>query len=195
MSAARFAEIAADGSGAAFVLAAAAVGFVHTLAGPDHYLPFVAIALVALAVALLAYGMFASDLAVVVRLLSLALGCLILFVGVAMLSPKLVPLLSRFVRPIAKWVMLGVSLIIYPTRFGAWLFRRGLYARGLTVLRRVGALVGGLVLLLVIGPVILLAAAWAMRYLSTAIGWGFIVAIVVLEIVLIVWVVISVARR
>ena len=159
------------------------------------YWPFVAIALVALAVALLAYGMFASDLAVLVRLLSLALGCLILFVGVAMLSPKLVPLLSRFVRPIAKWVMLGVSLIIYPTRFGAWLFRRGLYARGLPVLRRTGALIGGLLLLLVIGPVILLAAAWAMRYLSSAIGWGFIAAVVVLEGVLVVWVLISVAKR
>ena len=159
------------------------------------YVPFVAIALVALAVALLAYGMFVSDLAVLVRLLSLAVGCLILFIGVAMLSPKLVPLLSRLVRPIAKWVMLGVSLIIYPTRFGAWLFRRGLYAGGLTVLRRVGALLGGVVLLLVIGPVILFAAAWAMRYLSSAIGWGFVAAVVVLEIVLIVWVLLSVGRR
>jgi nickel/cobalt exporter len=44
VTAARFAEIAADSSGAAFVLAAAAVGFVHTLAGPDHNLPFVAMA-------------------------------------------------------------------------------------------------------------------------------------------------------
>jgi sulfite exporter TauE/SafE len=44
VSAARFAEAAADGSGAAFVLAAAVVGLVHTLAGPDHYLPFVALA-------------------------------------------------------------------------------------------------------------------------------------------------------
>jgi putative ABC transport system permease protein len=159
------------------------------------YLPFIAVALVVLAVALLAYGMFVDDLAVAVRLLSLALGCLVLFVGVAMLSPKLVPLLSRFVRPIAKWVMLGVSLIVYPTRLGAWLFRRGLYARGLSIVRRVGAVVGGLGLLLVVGPAILLAAAWAMRYLSSAIGWGFIAAVVVLEVVLVVWVLISVGRR
>ena len=159
------------------------------------YLPFIATALVALAVALLAYGMFVSDLSVVVRLLSLALGCLILFVGVAMLSPKLVPMLSRVVRPIAKWVMLGVSLVVYPTRLGAWLFRRGLYARGLPVLRRVGALMGGLGLLLVVGPAILLAVAWAMRYLSSAIGWGFVAAVVVLEIVLVVWVLVSVGRR
>jgi len=40
----RLAELAADGSAAAFVAAAAVVGLVHTLAGPDHYLPFVALA-------------------------------------------------------------------------------------------------------------------------------------------------------
>ena len=33
-------------------------------------------------------------------------------------------------------------------------------------------------MLLVIGPGLLFAAAWAMRYLSTAIGWGFVVAVV-----------------
>ena len=159
------------------------------------FLPFVAIALVALAVALLAYGMFVNTLATAVRLLALALGCLVLFIGVALLSPRLVPTLSRIVRPIAKWVMLGVTLIVYPTRIGAWLFRRGLYARGITVLQRIGALVGGLLMLLVIGPGLLFAAAWAMRYLSSAIGWGFIVAVVVTEVVLVVWVVLSVIRR
>ena len=71
------------------------------------FLPFIAVALVALAVALLAYGMFVDTLSTPIRLLSLALGCLVLFIGVALLSPRLVPTLSRLVRPIAKWVMLG----------------------------------------------------------------------------------------
>jgi len=159
------------------------------------FLPFIAIALIALAVALLAYGMFTNTLTTVVRLLSLALGCLVLFIGVALLSPRLVPTLSRVVRPIAKWVMLGVSLIVYPTRLGAWLFRRGLYVRGISVLQRIGALVGGLLMLLVIGPGLLFAAAWAMRYLSSAIGWGFVVAVVVTEVVLVIWAVLSVIRR
>ena len=159
------------------------------------YIPFIAIALVAIAVALLAYGMFVNTLAILVRLLSLALGCLVLFIGVALLSPRLVPVLSRLVRPIAKWVMLAVSLLVYPTRLGAWLFRRGLYARGLPVLQRIGALVGGLVMLLVVGPAVLLAAAWLMRYLSTAIGWGFIVGVFGLEIVLVIWVIVGVIRR
>jgi ABC-type antimicrobial peptide transport system permease subunit len=159
------------------------------------FVPFIAIALVVLAVALLAYGMFSNNLSTAVRLLSLALGCLVLFIGVALLSPRLVPTLSRIVRPIAKWVMLGVSLLVYPTRLGAWLFRRGLNARGISVPQRIGDLAGGLVMLLVVGPGVLLAAAWAMRYLSTAIGWGFIGAVVVTEVVLVVWVVLSVIRR
>jgi putative ABC transport system permease protein len=159
------------------------------------FLPFIAIALVVLAVALLGYGMFSNSLATAVRLLSLALGCLVLFIGVALLSPRLVPTLSRIVRPIAKWVMLAVSLLVYPTRVGAWLFRRGLNARGLSVAQRSGALVGGLLLLLVLGPGLLLVAAAAMRYLSAAIGWGFIAAVLVTEAVLIVWVLVAVAGR
>jgi putative ABC transport system permease protein len=159
------------------------------------FVPFIALALIAMAVALLAYGMFANTLATAVRLLSLALGCLVLFVGVALLSPRLVPTLSRLVRPIAKWVMLGVSVLVYPTRLGAWLFRRGLFARGLAVPRRIVDLAGGLVMLLVVGPAILFAAAYLLRYLISAIGWGFIAAVVVLEFVLILWVLISVVRR
>jgi len=159
------------------------------------FLPFIAIALVVLAVALLGYGMFAGSLATAVRLLSLALGCLVLFIGVALLSPRLVPALSRIVRPIAKWVMLAVSLLVYPTRIGAWLFRRGLNARDLSVGRRIGTLVGGLLMLLLVGPAVLLVAAAAMRYLSSAIGWGFIAAVLVLEVVLVVWVAVLVVRR
>ena len=43
-------------------------------------------------------------------------------------------------------------------------------------------------MLLVIGPGLLFAAAWAMRYLSTAIGWGFVAAVLVTEVVLVIWV-------
>src|SRR5262245_18030860 len=106
------------------------------------FLPFIAIGLVAIGIALLAYGMFAGSLATAVRLLSLALGCLVLFIGVALLSPRLVPTLSRIVRPLAEWGMTGVAVLVYPTRLGAWLFRRGLNARGLSVPQRIGDLAG-----------------------------------------------------
>jgi putative ABC transport system permease protein len=52
---------------------------------------------VAIAVALLGYSLFADDLGVWTRLLSIAGGCLALFVGVALLS-------SRLVRPLAALV-------------------------------------------------------------------------------------------
>ena len=60
-----------------------------------------------------------------------------------------------------------------------------------SALQRIGALVGGLLMLLRHRAGVLFAAAWAMRYLSTAIGWGFIAAVGVTEVVLVVWVVVS----
>jgi putative ABC transport system permease protein len=54
----------------------------------------VALAVIAVAVALLALGLFASGLGTVERLLAVAVGALLLFVGVALVAP-------RFVRPLA----------------------------------------------------------------------------------------------
>ena len=52
---------------------------------------------VVIAVLLLGYGLFGDDLGTAERLLSIAVGCLSLFIGVALLSPRLV-------RPLA-WVL------------------------------------------------------------------------------------------
>ena len=84
------------------------------------------------------------------------------------------PKLAGGLRPIAKWVMFVGALFVYPIRIGTWLFRRGLFARGISACggRGVGFVGGSCSCSLVIGPGVLLAAAWAMRYLSTAIGWG-----------------------
>ena len=59
--------------------------------------PYAGGATIVLAVALLAYSLFADELGTAERLLSLAAGCLGLFVGVALLS-------SRLVRPLA-WLV------------------------------------------------------------------------------------------
>jgi len=56
--------------------------------------PYLAVFVVVAAVAILAYGLFQDDLGTVDRLLSLGSGCLLLFVGVALVS-------SRLVRPLA----------------------------------------------------------------------------------------------
>jgi len=63
----------------------------------SRFWPYIASVLIALAVALLGYSLFADDLGTVERLLSIAVGVLALFVGVALMSPKLV-------RPLAAAV-------------------------------------------------------------------------------------------
>jgi putative ABC transport system permease protein len=53
-----------------------------------------ALGVLALGIGLLCYGVFAGGLSGSVRLLSLAVGCLLLFVGVALVAPRLVPVLA-----------------------------------------------------------------------------------------------------
>ncbi|MGH2997627.1 MAG: ABC transporter permease, partial [Gaiellaceae bacterium] len=67
------------------------------------YAPYVAGASIALGAGLLAFGLFAPDLSVTSVLLLLALGCLVLFVGVALISTRLVtPLASILAWPAAR---------------------------------------------------------------------------------------------
>ncbi|MFN2467756.1 MAG: ABC transporter permease [Gaiellaceae bacterium] len=61
------------------------------------YSPYIALLTIAAAVAMLVYSMFGSGVAVVQRLLLMALGCLALFFGIALFS-------SRLVRPLARVV-------------------------------------------------------------------------------------------
>jgi putative ABC transport system permease protein len=63
----------------------------------SRFMPFVGIATVVLSVVLLGYAMFVDDLGTFQRLLAIAAGCLALFIGVALLS-------SRLVRPLATLV-------------------------------------------------------------------------------------------
>jgi putative ABC transport system permease protein len=67
------------------------------------YAPYAAGAAIASGVGLLAFAMFAPDLSVSWVLILLALGCLVLFVGVALISSRLVgPLASVLAWPIAR---------------------------------------------------------------------------------------------
>ncbi len=63
----------------------------------SRYWPYVAAVLIAVAVALLGYSLFADDVEIIQRLLAIAVGVLSLFVGVALIS-------SRLVRPLAALV-------------------------------------------------------------------------------------------
>lgn len=77
-------------------------------------LPAIAGLLIAASVAGLAYGMFVSNLAVTKRLILLGGGCLLLFVGVALISPHLVrPLASAVGWPAARFA--GVAGLLART--------------------------------------------------------------------------------
>jgi putative ABC transport system permease protein len=69
-----------------------------------RFTPYVAVLLIAVAVLLLGYSMFADDVDTAQRLLSIAGGVLLLFVGVAMISSKLVRPLAAVVGLPARWV-------------------------------------------------------------------------------------------
>ena len=161
----------------------------------SRYTPFIALVIVALSVALLAYGLFGHGMTVAVRLLSLAVGCLLLFIGVAMVSPRLVPKLAGGLRPVAKWVMFVGSLFVYPIRIGTWLVRGALFTPGLGVGRRIVGFLGGVVLALLIGPAILLAASRALgAALGSVLFYFGVVAIVLTEVALVVWLLIQIVK-
>jgi putative ABC transport system permease protein len=63
----------------------------------SRFTPYIGVVTMALAIVLLAYGMFVNDVGTAQRLFALGAGCLALFVGVALLS-------SRAIRPIATAV-------------------------------------------------------------------------------------------
>ena len=66
--------------------------------------PYIAIVVIALSIGLMLVGLFVGGLSTKVRLLSLGVGALAVFVGVAMLAPTLVPPVARFLGwPAARW--------------------------------------------------------------------------------------------
>jgi putative ABC transport system permease protein len=69
-----------------------------------RFTPYIALVLIAVALLLLGYSMFADDVGTAQRLLSIAGGVLLLFVGVAMISSKLVRPLAAVVGLPARWI-------------------------------------------------------------------------------------------
>lgn len=94
---------------------AAAVGFIHTLVGPDHYLPFIVLAkarrwsLAKTAWITLACGLGHVGSSIVIGLLGYALGA----------SLKHLNLLEEIRGQIAAWILIGFGLI-----YALWGLRR-----------------------------------------------------------------------
>jgi putative ABC transport system permease protein len=118
------------------------------------FAPFIAIVAIAAALALLGYAMYTDELATGTRLLSIAGGVLLLFVGVAMISSRAVPVLSRLVSPLGRWLMLAFSVVFYPVVLSHWLLTAALLGyRGAGPGRRSLFGVAGLVLAAVVAAV------------------------------------------
>lgn len=94
---------------------AAAVGFIHTLVGPDHYLPFIVLSkarrwsLAKTAWITLACGLGHVGSSIVIGLIGYALGA----------SLKHLNLLEEFRGQIAAWLLIGFGLI-----YALWGWRR-----------------------------------------------------------------------
>ena len=89
----------------------------------SKYVPYIAIVVIGLSVTLLAYSLFKDKLDTAPRLISMAVGVLLLFVGVAMVSSRTVRPLAVGTNPIAKWGVVLFSILVYPFTLSFWLMR------------------------------------------------------------------------
>jgi putative ABC transport system permease protein len=96
----------------------------------SKYVPYIAIVVIGLSVTLLAYSLFKDKLDTAPRLISMAVGVLLLFVGVAMVSSRTVRPLAVGTNPIAKWGVVLFSILVYPFTLSFWLMRSAAFGGG-----------------------------------------------------------------
>jgi ABC-type antimicrobial peptide transport system permease subunit len=161
-------------------IAAVREGFVLPRGRLSRIAPYIAIVVIMIAVGLLSYSLFKDNMGTAQRLISMAVGVLLLFLGVAMVSSRTVRPLAVGMNPIGKWGTVVVSILGYPFTLAFWLLRFGAFSRGRDALRRVGAALGGLALLAIIFlaalslPTVIaavLAAAVVTTLLAVAVMW------------------------
>ena len=96
----------------------------------SKYVPYIAIVVIGLSVTLLAYSLFKDKLDTAPRLISMAVGVLLLFVGVAMVSSRTVRPLAVGTNPVAKWGVVLFSILMYPFTLAYWLIRQAAFGSG-----------------------------------------------------------------
>ena len=96
----------------------------------SKYVPYIAIVIIGLSVTLLSYSLFKDKLDTATRLISMAVGVLLLFVGVAMVSSRTVRPLAVGTNPIAKWAVVLFSVLVYPFTLSYWLLRSAAFGSG-----------------------------------------------------------------
>ena len=109
-------------------IAAVREGFVLPRGRLARFTPYIAIVVVGIAVFLLSYSLFKDNMDTAQRLISMAVGVLALFIGVAMLSSRTVPPLAVGTSPIGKWATVVFSTIFYPITLAYWLLRSAAFS-------------------------------------------------------------------
>jgi ABC-type antimicrobial peptide transport system permease subunit len=109
----------------------------------------------ALGFAALLYGLFVPGLGTTSVLLWMGVGVLLVFFGVARVTTRLIPSLSAFMSPIARWSVFGVLVLCWPFfTLPYWLYRWSFWGSG-RLGERVLAFVGALLLNPFILPIVL----------------------------------------
>ena len=129
------------------------------------FVPWVAGVAVVVALVVLARAMFTDELGTADRLLSIAAGVLLLFLGVAMLSSHVVSPLAAVSSPIGRWAAFAFTVLFWPFwLLPYWLVRYGAWGPG-SAARRVGAFVGGALLNPLVALVVLVM--WLRRAVTS----------------------------
>ena len=131
-------------------IAAVREGFVLPRGRFARFTPYIALVVIAVAVAALGYSLFKDDLGTAQRLITIAVGVLALFVGVAMVSSRTVRPLAVATSPLAKWAVVAFSVIAYPITLAFWLLRSAAFSHETAVGRRAGQALSGVAILLAI---------------------------------------------
>jgi ABC-type antimicrobial peptide transport system permease subunit len=129
------------------------------------FAPWIALAVIVAALLVLARAMFTDELGTADRLLSIATGVLLLFLGVAMLSSRVVRPLAVVSSPIGRWAAFAFTVLVWPFwLLPYWLLRYGAWGPG-SVLGRLAAFLGGTILNPLLTLVVLVM--WLRRAVTT----------------------------
>ena len=119
------------------------------------FVPWIGGLVIVVALAVLARAMFTDELGTSDRLLSIAAGVVLLFLGVASLASHIVRPLAVVSSPIGRWAAFVFTVLFWPFwLLPYWLLRYGAWGPGAAV-RRVVAFVGGALLNPLLLPIVL----------------------------------------
>ncbi len=117
---------------------------------------FGAVVSCALGFGALVYGLFVPGLGTTSVLLWMGLGVLLVFFGVARVATRLIPSLSVFMSPIARWSVFVLAVVVWPFfTLPYWLLRYGVWGPG-AAWKRVLAFLGGALNVFVLAIVLIM---------------------------------------